>query len=253
MKKTLSPYYITIPLNSPATGLTCSQYTLELYVWEGSKSAPPSIPTYSKTVSNSLADTGSHTINISRLINDYVDITPESGTGTSLINGNNQSWVKTQVFYTTSNATEATSPQSVDSDIIVRGYSYGNEGPNQDTPANKNLITGSEFNVSRSGTFVLPIKIDETVFPTANILITDVTLDSGSTWTVTFTTVGTYSDLTATIRPTVGSPELYILSGVTNPRDIEVSFTGQSVDISLSGYDNDTQQEVYSNTYTIST
>lgn len=251
MKKTLSPYYITIPLVSPLTGETAIQYRLEIYVWDGLKSAVPSLATYSKTVNNASNSTGEHNVNISRLINDFIEFTPQDNASTALIDGNNQRWVKTQIFYQTVNESELNTPQSVDLDIIVKGYTYGNEGENQSTPANKNLISGTEFNVNRSGAFVLPIEIDQTIPPTPSIVITDVTLISGTNYSVEFTSVGNYTDFTLLQTPDTGLPVLDLFLITTSPQTTVITFTGQDVTLKMSGFDNDTATNVESNEFII--
>lgn len=99
MIKSNSPYYITTPLVSVASGLTCQNYKLSVSVWDGLKSSPPATATYTTTKNNSTASTGSDRINIARIVNDYIDFAPQKTTTTSVINGNNQRWVKTSVIY----------------------------------------------------------------------------------------------------------------------------------------------------------
>ncbi len=100
MIKNLSPYYKTIPWISPATGLTCTSFTLNIYVWDGLKTSPPIAPHYSITKNNVTDSDGSDKINIARLVSDYIDFSPLfPGTATTLNRGNNQAWVKTEVFY----------------------------------------------------------------------------------------------------------------------------------------------------------
>jgi hypothetical protein len=152
MIKTLSPYYVTIPFVSPLTGVTCSKYTLKIYVWDGLKSAVPSVASYSMTKTNPTSSTGSDKINISRLINDFIDFAP---------NESNQRWCKTSVTYDTSTIEEL---QTIN--LVVRGYGYGMEGQNPDIPVNRILMQGLEFKVNRDGVFNLPIKILE---PTSTI------------------------------------------------------------------------------------
>ena len=253
MKKTLSPYYITVPLVSPLSGETAIQYRLEIYVWDGLKTDVPALATYSKTVNNSSSSTGEHNVNISRLINDFIEFTPQDNASTALIDGNNQRWVKTQIFYQTVNESELDTPQSINLDIIVKGYTYGNEGSNQSTPANKNLISGTEFNVSRTGVFVLPIQIDETPpLVSPEIVISSVVFDSGTEWIITFTSVGSYTELVA--RQTSGvESDISTLSGVTSPQTITVPFVSASVDVQIKGFDNETATTIFSNTIIIST
>ena len=251
MRKTLSPYYITVPLVSPLTSLICSEYRLEIYVWDGLKTSVPTLVTYSKTVVNSSSSNGEHNVNISRLINDFIEFEPQDNGSTALIDGNNQRWVKTQVFYNTTNQSELNTPQSVDLDIIVKGYTYGNEGANQSTPTNKNLINGTEFNVNRSGVFVLPIEIDEPPPPTPSLVITNVSLISGVDYQVTFTPVGSYSTLTAIATPTSGSPTNDVWITVTSPQNTIIEFTGDTIGVSIEGFDNATGTNVTSNTFNI--
>ena len=251
MKKTLSPITIDIPLISPATGLTCTQYRLEIRVWDGLKAAPPLLASYSKTVKNLTASTGNYTVNVSRLVNDFLDLQPKSNASTALIDGENQRWVKTEVFYTTSNVSEATAPQSVAINIIVKGYTYGNEGANQETPANKNLISYNEFNVSRTGVFVLPIEIDESTAAVPSLTLSSVVLVSGTTYTLTFVPVGDYSSLYGFAVDAGVVRYLELLAGVTSTRTIDIPFTG-SVNVSIKGFDNGTATDIVSNVINIS-
>ena len=160
MKKTLSPYYITIPLESPLTSETAIEYRLELRVWDGLESAIPVSTTYSKTVKNISNSTGIHKVNVSRLINDFIDLTPQSNGSTAVIDGNNQRWFETSIFYTTIDPADDDVQQEIETKLIVKGYAYGNEGENTDTPTNKILLSGTEFNVNRDGIFTLPIETD---------------------------------------------------------------------------------------------
>lgn len=162
MKKTLSPIYITIPFVSPLTGKTCTQYTLEIKVWEGLSSSVPVLASYSKTVGNLTSSTGSQEVNVSRLINDFIELTPQRNNATGLISGINQRWVQTAVIYVTSDAADDDVEQDVDLFTIVKGYTYGNEGKNQETPINLNLINYNEFNVNRDGFFSLSVVPNDT-------------------------------------------------------------------------------------------
>lgn len=158
MRKTLSPYYIDIPLVSPNSSNTCSKYTLNIRVWDGLQASAPTAVTYAKTVVNSSVSTGTHEINISRLINDFIDLTPQTNLATGIVDGNNQQWVQTSVIYVdTNNAIEV--EQSYLTELIVKGYAYGNEGRNTSTPATKLLIDGTEFNISRAGMLTIPIEV----------------------------------------------------------------------------------------------
>lgn len=102
MIKSNSPFYITTPFVSASTGITSQNYELSVSVWNGVKSAPPSTATYTTTKNNPTASTGSDRINIARIVNDYIEFTPQKASTTSVINGNNQQWVKTSVIYNSS-------------------------------------------------------------------------------------------------------------------------------------------------------
>ena len=162
MIKSLSPFNVTTSWISGITGLTCISYTLEIFVWNGSKANSGLIPTYSVQKDNLTTSTGDDIVNIARLVNDFLRITPQQGTTTEAIAGGNQVWVKTQVKYTTSNASELNTPQNVEVDLLLKGYGYGMEGSNTSAPTNKIHLQGTEFKVARNNIFSVPILIDET-------------------------------------------------------------------------------------------
>lgn len=101
MIKSNSPYYITIPFVSASSGLTSQNYELSVWVWNGLKSTPPTTASYTTTKGNPTVSTGYDTINIARIVNDYIEFEPQQANGTSVINGKNQQWVKTSVIYNT--------------------------------------------------------------------------------------------------------------------------------------------------------
>ena len=161
MIKSLSPYYVSTPLVSPLTSETCSQYTLQLYVWNGLKASVPAEPTYEVTILNQDVSTGTSKVNISKLINDFIDFTTNSGSGTSAIDGNNQQWVQHDTVYVTVDPTDDDVQQNITTTLMLSGYNYGDEGENAQPPANNILIQGDEFKISRVGFFNIPILIDE--------------------------------------------------------------------------------------------
>ena len=136
MIKTLSPYYVTTPFVSPETGETCTSYTLNIYVWDGDSDSPPSTPNYQITKSNPTASTGNDVVNVARILNSYLDLIPQDGTGQDFIDGNNQKWCKITAVYETSDEDDDDLEQNEIIDLIVRGYAYGIEGENTDTPDN---------------------------------------------------------------------------------------------------------------------
>ncbi len=178
MIKNKSPYYIDTPFVSPSTSLTCSQYTLKIYVWNGLKTTVPSTASYEITKQNPTTSTGNDSVNIARIIKDFLSFVPQEGTVTGLINGVNQMWVRTEVYYTTTNNPELYVPQNVATELMIGGYAYGRGGKNQSVQANKILLDGTEFNVNRGGFFVLPIETAETPETPSIIVIDTVTYNT---------------------------------------------------------------------------
>ncbi len=254
MIKTLSPYYIYVPLISPSTGLIAISYRLEIYLWTGSKLTPSVTPIYTKTIDNAALLTDTHRINISNLVNDFIDFEPQQNFSTAFLDSPNQRWVKTQVFYTTSEPTESTVAQSITADIIVAGWSYGNEGENKQTPIDKILVTGREFEIGREGLISLPVELGDPVPPpNIELVITDVVNTGGSNWNVEFTIVGIYEELKVKVFPSVGLAEVFTLSGLTSPQAIVVNFFGQPVGITINGFEFNTFTTILSNTFNIAT
>ena len=71
MIRALSPYYIDTDL--VYGGTTCERFTLTVQIWDGAKASPDSTNEYKITYENTLGSTGSHKINISSMIQDYVE------------------------------------------------------------------------------------------------------------------------------------------------------------------------------------
>jgi hypothetical protein len=163
MIKTLSPYYINIPFVDPITDETCTSYTLKIYVWDGDKDTPPATTSYSITKNNPTGSTGNDKINVARLLNDFIDFAPATGTATSLIDGDNQRWCKVTLTYTTLVDDIATlgTEQDYLTDLVIKGYSYAMERENATINSNRILMSGVEFKVNRTGAFNAPIKILE--------------------------------------------------------------------------------------------
>lgn len=161
MIRSLSPYYIETPFVSPASGLTCTSYTMEIFIWDGAKLSPPAAAEYTFTKNNFASSSGTDKVNIARLISDYIDFTPQSDTTTNYIDGNNTRWVKTQVTYATTLASDGTTPQLKSTSLFSAGYSYGDEGENNTLVLNNMLMTGTDFKVNRTGVFSIPVLVDE--------------------------------------------------------------------------------------------
>lgn len=157
MIKTLSPYYISTPFVNPTTLVTSTYYTLSLFVWDGDKNTPPANASCVITKQNPTASTGNDKVNVARLLSSLLTINPVKGTSTSLLDGNNQKWVKHSVVYSDDLLTE----ENITTTLLINGYSYGNEGENAQPPTDKIMMTGNEFNVNREGVFCIPILIDD--------------------------------------------------------------------------------------------
>ncbi len=171
MIRALSPYYLSTPLVSPNTSLTCTSYTLHIKVWSGLKTSVPTEDTYRITKDNTTASTGSDEINIARIISDFIEFIPQSGTDTAIIDGNNQMWVQTYTTYQTTDEDDATDEQNLFTDIMCLGYSYGYEGKNNDIVNESTLIPTQEYKVYRNGYFIVPILLDETGFTSSQISV----------------------------------------------------------------------------------
>lgn len=244
MIKTLSPHYIYIPLTNPTSEVVCDNYTLKIYIWDGLKNAVPTTPTYTSTKINASGIDGVESVNISRLVNDYINFYFSAPTSTSLEDAGNQVWVKTEVYYND----QPTLAQNQSVQLAVKGYGYFQEGNNPQLPTNKILLTGDEFKVNRNGFFVLPILLDETVPPTPTLVIDSIT----SEITIAFTTNIYYSEIFYRYRQTGDTIWTFgLVSGTTNPFDIEPILLTGSVEVQIFTYDPLTEQNVYSNIYTI--
>lgn len=166
MIKSLSPFYITTPWVNPLGGAVLGEsYTINIYVWDGLKAAVPTDPQYSKTKLNPTNDTGDDLINIARLVSDYIEFTPKATNTTSLLTGDNQQWVKTEVYY----ENDPTIQQEA-TELMGLGYSYGNEGVNVTTITNNILIKTQDYKVDRAGVFVLPFLQDEAGGETVTVI-----------------------------------------------------------------------------------
>ena len=154
MIKSLSSYYLYIPWISPLTSTVSTAYTLRVYVWDGLKASPPATASYTMTKPNLATSSETDKLDISQLINDYIDFEP---------NGNNQRWVKTTVTYTTTDEDDLDVAQLPLTNLMLQGYGGGLDGENAQPPANNVLISGNEFKVFRNGYFNFPLLISEAV------------------------------------------------------------------------------------------
>ena len=251
MIKTLSPHYINIPLVSPLTSLTCSRFRLELFVWKGTKIAAPSQANYVITKENPEALTSDTKINISNLISSFIDFEPIKVLTNSLVNSPNQVWVKTVIYYTTTNETEETIGQSEIISIAIKGYGYGIEGENPTLPTDKILMQGREFKVARDSKVIIPIQLDETPAPTPSIVVTNVTETSTGVFDYSFIKVGNYTSFNIALLTSSQAFLYQTIDTITSPQTIDTGSSESFISFYLSGYDNSSEQTVTSNIYTI--
>ena len=248
MIKSLSPYYVTIPFVSPLSGLTCTSYTLQVFVWNGAKNSQPALPVYEFTKSNPTGSTLTDEIDIANLISDYISFTPQEGIGTQLLDGNNQLWVKWHTFYTTTDSNDAILPSNQNTKLMVKGYNYGMDGKNAETPTNKILLSGTEFKVNRQGSFVLPILIDETT-DTSELVITNVENLSSSIVEYTFTSNFAFTQLYSQVKTeSIDWSNPLLLSGTTSPQTRIVSANGD-VQTRIFAFNPLTGNAIYSNVF----
>lgn len=154
MIKSRSPYIVTTNFIDPLNEVIALSYTLNIYVWDGDKNSPPSEPTYTITKENITLSASDDRVNISRIVNSLISITPIKGSVTSLLSSNNHRWLKHAVVYSTSDV-----EQYENTTLLTNGYGYGNEGENAQPPSNRVYLTGDEYNVNRSGYVCFPIEI----------------------------------------------------------------------------------------------
>lgn len=171
MIRSLSPYYIDVPWVSVASGLTCESYTLSVYIWNGLKASVPATADFTFTKTNATNQTGTDsTIDIARIIADYIDVNPIDNVGTGALSAQASYWVKWEYTYITTDPTDATTPQGATTKLFSRGYSYGFEGGNIETITNNILFQGDEFKANREGVYCLPFITSETIDTTYSVL-----------------------------------------------------------------------------------
>ncbi len=156
---TRSPYYLTIPWESPSSMTIPDKYIIELYIWEGLKASVPLTATYEIENKNPLERTGSVDVDISSYINDFLTVNLEVDTETNVIDSKSAIWVKSQVIYYISDV--AQTPEFESTDLAIKGYGYGIEGKNTTIPTNNALTSALSVNVSAKTYFNVPIKVSE--------------------------------------------------------------------------------------------
>src|SRR5690606_27211440 len=158
MIRSLSPHYIETPFVNPQNGITSDAYILEVFIWQGEKLSPPSEPEYSFTIPNPTASTGTNRVNISRVVNDFIDFEPQIATETSVLDGVNSAWVKTQIRYKVGNGTSFA--QQKVTELMTRSYYYAMDNQTLDEPIFR--TSSNEFKVKGGGVFCIPVLASET-------------------------------------------------------------------------------------------
>lgn len=170
------------------------------------------------------------------------------------INGNNQIWFRKEVFYNTSDLSEANTPQLVTTDLCVKGYGYAMEGKNPTTPTDKILITNREFKVSKNSKFIVPILIDETVvIPSFTVSIDNVSQDIGTDYLIEYTLDGDTQNAGFSyglIKQTGETNVVFEFDPNQTSKITTITFTG-SVDVVLFVEDTLTGEYIESNTFNL--
>jgi hypothetical protein len=112
---------VNIPFVAPLSGLTCTEFTLKVYVWSGDKLSAPTQSTWQITKKNPTGSTGSTRVNIANILTDFIQFTPQEGTGTSVIDGNNQRWIKYETFYQTTDITDSQNASNQFITLMLKG------------------------------------------------------------------------------------------------------------------------------------
>jgi hypothetical protein len=160
MIKTLSTYNLTVPFVSPLTSATCTEYTVNIYIWSGESSAVPAETEYTITKENHASSTGNDKIQIGRLVNDFIEFLPDNSDTMEELD-TSQWWVKTEVIYTTANPTDDDVKQSPETLLALKGYGYGNEGENPQPRADGILVENDLFRVSRNSRTTIGLLLDD--------------------------------------------------------------------------------------------
>jgi hypothetical protein len=258
MIKTLSPYYLNIPFVAPLSGLTCTEFTLKVYVWTGDKLSSPATSTWDITKKNPTGSTGNARFNVSNILSDFIQFTPQEGTGTSVLNGNNQRWIKFETYYQTADVEDSENPSNEIIKLALKGYAYGLDSENSSTPTNKVLLNGREFKVSRNSIFVLPVEIDQSVITLPSIVLNSVTPQGGNIFQYDFDLSDVISENIGLLYRQNGDVDwvaskfsLGVNSGNHTIDSNEITLTG-SVDFAISFYYPELETQIFSNIITLS-
>lgn len=158
MIKTLSPYFFEVPLTDPITGLVCSKFKVDLYVWVGERDATPSQPAYTSTLINAEQSSGVKLVQVGSMLNDFIEWDSNSSGITTLSYSNSQVWSLINITYD-----ELTNASISIFNLGLKGYGYFMDGNNPQPPSNKWLINGDDFSVQRNGMFCLSLLMQEAI------------------------------------------------------------------------------------------
>jgi len=160
MIKTLSTYNLIVPFVSPLTSETCTEYTVNVYIYKGwSVLSVPLSPQYTITKVNHADSTGDDRIQIGRLVNDRIEFIP-TNSGIMEVLDTEQYWVKTEVIYTTANPADDDVKQSPLTQLALKGYGYGNEGENPQPRVDGILVETDLMRVSRNSSTTIGLLLD---------------------------------------------------------------------------------------------
>jgi len=179
---TRSPYYVNVPIAFPTT---TNSVTLSLKVWSGLQASVPTTANYIETKNVPTTTTSNLSINISNMINDFIDQTTVSKSTTGLITLSNSHavWIEYTVVY---NDTVETIADLTGTFLASEGYGEYMQGSNPDIPTNMVLLDGNDFQMSRTGVFMIPFVNDGT--------ISSVSVTNGTTQTQYNPSTSTNSD-----------------------------------------------------------
>ena len=157
----LSTYNLIVPFVSPLTSATCTEYTVNVYIWQGESAAVPAEPEYVITKENHADSAGNDRLQIGRLVNDYIEFLPTNSASMEELVVTSVVWVKTEVIYTTANPSDDDVKQSPLTQLALKGYGYGNEGENPQPRTDGIFVESDLTRVSRNSSTTIGLLLDE--------------------------------------------------------------------------------------------
>lgn len=149
-----SPHYIHIDLIYPTT----YSITMKLYIWSGDKANEPLNPTYTLTKERPDVEVTALDVDISRLVDDYIEHIPALQNSSGKYTTTGGVWVKYVISY---NDDSTNITDTIGIDFAVGGYGYFLEGINPDVPANRSLTPST---LQKADTFfIFPYIADGTI------------------------------------------------------------------------------------------